>query len=122
MARALIHENAAAAEAVTPLAFPITRGAYRHVLLDRAGRVSCVERTSTHPDSRGSVHYEVIVVQVERATTWADGRVSPPHEAYPRAALWGCAGWTCTTHAAAARRFQAVVLARDGIVAGVAPN
>jgi len=117
-----VHENAAAAEAVAPLVFPFTRGAYRHVLLDRAGSVCLVERTSTYRHSHGSVHYEVIVVQVERSTTWPDGRVTPARETYQRPTLWGSAGWTCTTHAAAARRFQQVVFDRDGIASVIPPN
>lgn len=119
---ARVHENAAATEAVATLVFPFTRGGYRHVLLARAGRVCLVERTSTRRDNRGSVHYEVIVVQVERAKTWPDGRVTPARETFPKPAVWGSAGWTYPTHAAAARRFQAVVLARDGLAAGIPPN
>jgi hypothetical protein len=110
-----LHENPAAAEALVPLAFPFTRGGYRHVLLARAGRVCLVERSSTHADSRSSVHYEVIVAQIATATTWPDGSTTPARARYPQAALWGSAAWTYTTHAAAERRFQDVVRARDGI-------
>ena len=113
---AVVHENTAAAEAVAPLVFPFTRGEYRHVLLSRAGRVCLVERTSTRRHSRGSVHYEVIVVQVIGPTTWPDGRVAPTRESYPGSTLWGSAGWTCTTHAAAERRFREVVGALDRTV------
>jgi hypothetical protein len=113
-----LHENPAAAEAVVPLAFPFTRGGYRHVLLARVDRVCLVERTSTHRDSRGSVHYEVIVVQVERARRWPDGHMTPAHERYPKPKLWGSAGWTYRTHAAADRVFAVLAGERDSFPAG----
>ena len=87
---ATLHESAAAAEVVEALTFPFTRGRYRHVLLARAGHVCLVERTSTHRDSRGAVHFEVIVVQLAPATTWPDGRVTPAHERYPQTLALGC--------------------------------
>jgi hypothetical protein len=114
---ATIHESAAAAEGVVPLVFPFTRGGCRHVLLARVDSVCLVERTSTHPDSCGSAHYEVIVVQVEPERRWPDGRVTPAHECYPKPTLWGSAGWTYRTHAAATRVFTVLATERDSFPA-----
>jgi hypothetical protein len=108
-----LHESAAAAE-VAPLAFPFTRGRYVHRLLARVDRVCLVERVSTHPDSHGSVHYEVILVRSDPARTLPDGERIPPHEHYPATRLWGTAGWTYTTHRAAERAFAHLAGAQDG--------
>jgi hypothetical protein len=110
MTMATIHESAAAAEAVVPLAFPFTRGGYRHVLLARTGRVCLVERTSTHPDSRGSVHYEVVVLRHLAARVGPRGQLLPASEAYPSSRAWGRAGWTYTTRGGAACRYDALCL------------
>jgi hypothetical protein len=107
---ATIHERAAAAEAVVPLMFPFTRGGYRHVLLARTGRVCLIERTSTHPDSRGSVHYEVIVLRRLPARRGPRGQLLPACEAYPSSTAWGRAGWTYTTRGGAACRYDALCL------------
>jgi hypothetical protein len=113
-----IHESAAAAEVIVPLAFPFRHGGYDHVLLARVDHACLVERIATHPESRGSIHYEVIVVQVERARRWPDGHVTPAHERYPKPALWGTAAWTYRTHAAAERVFAALAAEQDFLPAG----
>lgn len=105
-----IHESATAAEAVVPLSFPFDRGGYRHVLLARVDRVCLVERTSRHPDSRGSVHYEVVVLRPLAARVGPREQVLPACEAYPSSTAWGRMGWTYTTQGAAERRYDALCL------------
>jgi len=106
---ATIPESATAAE-VVPLSFPFQRGGYRHVLLAGSGRVCLVERTSTHPDGRGSVHYEVVLLRRLPARVVPGGRVLPACEAYPTSTAWGRAGWTYTARGAAACRYDALCL------------
>jgi hypothetical protein len=103
-------ESVAAAEAVVPLAFPFTRGGYRHVLLARTRQVCLVERTSTHPDSRGSVHYEVVLLRHLATRVGPRGQRLPASEAYPCSCAWGRAAWTYTTRGAAERRYDAACL------------
>ena len=76
MAAAHSEETRRSAKVVVPLTFPLTRVGYRHELLARPGRVCLVERTSTHPDSQGSVHYEVIVLR--RLSVRLGPRGAPP--------------------------------------------
>jgi hypothetical protein len=109
MTMATLHESGAAAEAIAPLAFPFTRGGYRHVLFRREGRVCLVQRTSLDARSGGSIHYEVVVLQVASARTWPDGRRTPAHERYPEASRWGTWGWTYCSLAAAERTFGGAV-------------
>jgi hypothetical protein len=104
---ATIHQRAAAEEAIVPLAFPFTRGGYRHVLLARHGGVALVQRTSTHPDSRGP-HWEVAVLRVRRARRLPNGTTASAAEQYPSTARWGRAAWTYTTLAGAAVVFAAL--------------
>jgi hypothetical protein len=106
---ARLHESATAAE-VVPFSFPFQRGGYRHVLLARAGRVCLVERTSTHPDSRGSIHYEVVILRHLAARVGPRGQCLPAGEAYPSSRAWGRAGWTYTTRAGAACRYECLCL------------
>jgi hypothetical protein len=110
MTMTTIHESASVAEAVVPLAFPFTRGGYRHVLLARTDRICLVERTSTHPDSRGSVHYEVVALRRLLARVGPRGQMLPACEVYPSSTVWGIAGWTYATQGAAQCRYDALAL------------
>jgi len=109
---ATIHETPAAAEAIRPVVFPFVRAGFRHALLARVGSVCLVERTATHPASRGSVHWEVVVLRVRAARVLPNGTLAVAAEQYPPTARWGVAGWTYTSHAAASVVFAALATPR----------
>jgi hypothetical protein len=103
-----LHESAAAAEAVVPLAFPFTRAGYRHVLLGRTGRWCLVERTWIGDGRPHLPHYEVVRLQVRAARRMPDGAITPAHEAYPQPSKWGREAWSEPTLARAVARWLRV--------------
>lgn|SRR5262245_58376012 len=76
-----------------PLAFPFSRDRFSHHLLERVGNTCLVKRTN---DLTGSVHYEVVVLHLERPYGSPPG-TPPDHEAYPPSSKWGETGWTYTS-------------------------
>jgi hypothetical protein len=94
MVMATIHESAAVAEAIVPLAFPFTHDGYRHVLLGRVGRWCVVERTWIGDGRPHLPHFDVVHLRIVGARRWPDGRWTAAHEAYPPAGTWGREGWT----------------------------
>jgi len=96
-----------------PLAFPFERDQYVHRLVERDGMIAIVERTSTHPDSRGKVHWEVIVVRTQPVRRLG-GRTLPASERYPGSSDWGTYGWTYTSEADARVRYDRLRSLRQG--------
>jgi hypothetical protein len=91
------------------MTFPFTRDQFRHDLLERDGMVCLVERTSTHPHSAGSVHWEVVVLRANPERVGPDGKVWPAGERYPGANDWGERGWTYTSITDARQKYRALV-------------
>jgi len=86
--------------------FPFNRGGYRHELVDQAGKVCLVRRVSTHRMSKGSEHWEVVILRPVEAHTFPDGRTVPACDGYPSPTGWGQHGWTYTALEDACRRFH----------------
>ena len=57
--------------------------------------------------------YEVVRLHIAQEHTWPNGQVSPAHEAYPSARVWGRDGWTFFTEPEAQRHFERL-LTREG--------
>jgi hypothetical protein len=88
-----------------PLRFPFTRDRYRHLLLERTGDICLVTRDNLET---GSVHWEVVRLQIRPAETMPDGRAYPAREVYPGSSAWGTRGWTYTTRPEAEQKYRAL--------------
>jgi len=76
-----------------PLAFPFDRGGFRDELEARDGDVCLVRRTNL---GTGSVHWEVVGLQLRAAEVSQRGVLYPAREVYPGNEDWGEHGWTFT--------------------------
>jgi hypothetical protein len=101
----------AMAAAVVPLvpSFPFDRNRFRHDLVQQTGRVCLVARTNL---VTGGLHWEVVVLQHERATTWHE-RAIPEHLRYPGNEEWGTAGWSYTSRTDAELRMRFLLESPD---------
>jgi hypothetical protein len=98
-------EHAGTVDAVLPLAFPFTRGGYRHVLLGRVGLWCVLKRTWVGDGRPHLPHYEVLRLHREPARTGPDGQVIAAHEVYAVGA-WGSSGWSEPTLVHARQRWE----------------
>jgi hypothetical protein len=99
---------------MTPLAFPFDRAGYRHDLVQRSGRVCLVQRTSTRPDSRGHVHWEVVILCQYKERPSPRGTILPAVESYPPTTAWGTHGWTYASLAEASERYRHLLSPQPG--------
>jgi hypothetical protein len=90
-------------------AFPFDRDRFRHDLVRQTGRVCLVARTNL---VTGSLHWEVVVLRYQAATTW-HGCALPEQLRYPGTNSWGQDGWTYTTLADAEWRVTKTVTRRN---------
>lgn len=98
-----------------PLATEFKKGEFSHVLIKREGNYAIYWRKATH---HRDAHYEVIVVQRERAYS-RFGMDYPAAERYPESEAWGTSGWTYNRLEDAELRFDWL---RNGRLRGAEPK
>ena len=74
------------------LATELADGHFTYTQVMRKGDIAIYEQK--HKAS-GQVCYEVIVIRIQKETTWPNGVITPEHEAYPGSSTWGLYGFTC---------------------------
>ena len=75
-----------------PIALAFTEGRFSYAQMERQGTIAIYRQQ--HLSSGKGLRYEVVRIRVMKQHTWPNGDVTPEHEGYPGASVWGRDGFT----------------------------